>query len=231
MSDSVDRSVISPASSAKSTSFASFSASDTPLILVETAFFASAAGLFFLVNYYFPIGPIRLSFPIPIILAYVRWGFRSAWMTALVASLLLSILMGPTRSVFFVMPYALLGVSLGYFWQRSVHWSVALAVGAGIGTIGSLFRIWLVSVLVGEDLWRYLIVQTTGLIDWALAKLGFLPQPDAQLIQSLAIAIIVLSNVVYVFILHLTTWFLFERLGHAILPPPRWIRVILDLET
>src|SRR5579883_2874684 len=44
-----------------------------PLVMVETAFLASAASLVFLVNYYFPIGPLlRLFFSIPISLTYLR---------------------------------------------------------------------------------------------------------------------------------------------------------------
>ncbi|MCZ8160544.1 MAG: DUF2232 domain-containing protein, partial [Microcystis sp. LE19-196.1B] len=61
------------------------------LITVETAFLASATSLIWLIDYYFPLGPLlRVFFPIPVALAYLRWGARCAWMTALVSSLLLS---------------------------------------------------------------------------------------------------------------------------------------------
>ena len=57
----------------------------SPLVMVETAFLASAASLIWLVNFYFPIGPfLRIFFPIPIALIYLRWGARAAWMGALV---------------------------------------------------------------------------------------------------------------------------------------------------
>ncbi|MDJ0561605.1 MAG: DUF2232 domain-containing protein, partial [Microcystis sp. M53599_WE4] len=75
------------------------------LITVETAFLASATSLIWLIDYYFPLGPLlRVFFPIPIALAYLRWGARCASMTALVSSLLLSVLMGPTRSIVFLIP-------------------------------------------------------------------------------------------------------------------------------
>ena len=73
-----------------------------PLPLVETAFLASAASLMWLINMYFPPGPLlRILFPLPIALVYLRWNLRSAWMAAVVSGLLLTILLGPTRSIFF----------------------------------------------------------------------------------------------------------------------------------
>ncbi|XGB41003.1 MAG: hypothetical protein LVS60_11490 [Nodosilinea sp. LVE1205-7] len=67
-----------------------------PLVMVETAFLASTAALIWLVNTYFPPGPIlRILFPLPVALVYLRWGARAAWMTALVTGLLLAVLMGP----------------------------------------------------------------------------------------------------------------------------------------
>ena len=72
------------------------------LEMVETAFLASTGSLIWLINYYFPLGPIlKMFFPIPIALVYLRRGFRASWMAALVSVLLLSVLMGPTRSIIF----------------------------------------------------------------------------------------------------------------------------------
>ena len=70
-----------------------------PIVLVETAFLASAAALIWLINFYFPIGPIMLLFPLPMTLIYLRWGNRPAGMTILISMLLISVLMGPLRSV------------------------------------------------------------------------------------------------------------------------------------
>ena len=56
------------------------------LVTVETAFLASTASLIWLINYFFPLGPVlRIFFPIPTALAYLRWNSRAAWMTALVS--------------------------------------------------------------------------------------------------------------------------------------------------
>ncbi|MCY7285958.1 MAG: DUF2232 domain-containing protein, partial [Cyanobacteria bacterium CAN_BIN43] len=50
-----------------------------PLAMVETAFLASTASLLWMVSYYLSIGPwVRILFPTPIALVYLRWGARAA---------------------------------------------------------------------------------------------------------------------------------------------------------
>ncbi|MEM1368795.1 MAG: DUF2232 domain-containing protein, partial [Cyanobacteria bacterium P01_H01_bin.15] len=76
------------------------------LTLTETAFLASAGALVWLINYYFPLGPVlRVFFSVPVALIFLRRGMRAAWMGALVTTLLLTVLMGPARSIIFLMPY------------------------------------------------------------------------------------------------------------------------------
>src|SRR4028119_257461 len=133
-----------------------------PLAMVETAFLASTSSLIWLINYYFPLGPLlRMFFPIPIALVYLRWGNRASWMAALVSGLLLSVLMGPTRSVLFVIPFGLMGVQLGAMWRRGTSWLFSISTGTLLGTLGFFFRFWLLSILLGEDLWVYVMSQIT----------------------------------------------------------------------
>lgn len=201
------------------------------VIVVETAFLASTASLIWLINYYFPLGPLlKIFFPIPIALICLRRGLRASWMAALVSGLLLSVLMGPTRSIVFLMPYGLMGVQLGVCWLRRANWSISILIGSLIGTFGLFFRFWLFSVLLGEDLWIYVITQITELIDWIFLKLGLLAQPSFLLIQLLAIAMIVINNLVYLFAVHLVALILLDRLGNPISRPPQWVQVILDYE-
>ncbi|WP_448571765.1 DUF2232 domain-containing protein, partial [Trichothermofontia sp.] len=203
-----------------------------PLSLVETAFLASTASLIWLVNYYFPIGPLlRIFFPLPITLVYLRWGQRATWMATLVSGLLLSVLMGPTRSILFIVPYGLLGVLLGWLWRNAVNWWVAIALGTLLNTVGFFFRIWLVSILLGDDLWAYSMVQIANLAEWIFTKLGLLAQPDLWVIQAIAVAVILINSVIYLFVVHLAAWLLLERLGSSIPAPPEWVQVLLDVET
>ena len=207
-----------------------------PLAMVETAFLASTAALIWLVNTYFPPGPIlRMLFPLPMALVYLRWGPRAAWMSALVSGLLLSVLMGPPRSLLFLIPYALLGVQLGFFWVRRASWYVSIAVGALLGTVGFFFRLWLSSLLVGEDLWVYLTTQVTQTLNWGLERLvglgvldvGVLGQANVEAVQLLALVSVMASNIVYLFTVHLAAWLLLGRLGAKIPAPPGWVQDLL----
>jgi uncharacterized protein YybS (DUF2232 family) len=203
-----------------------------PIVLVETAFLASAASLIWFVNFYFPMGPLlQIFFPTPIALVYLRSGKRAAWMAALISGLLLTILMGPPRSIQFVVPYGLMGVLLGYLWRRNASWGWSIFLGTGLATIGSFFRIWLVSLLLGDDLWTYSTIQVTGFLDWLFTNLGFLTQPSLPLVQLMAVGLIVLRNFVYLFIVHVVAWFLLDRLGDHIPNPPKWVQTLFEMES
>lgn len=202
-----------------------------PLAMVETAFLASTASLIWLINYYFPLGPLlRMFFPIPIALVYLRWGSRASWMSALVSGLLLSVLMGPTRSILFFIPFGIMGVQLGAMWRRGTSWIVSINTGALLGTIGFFFRFWLLSILLGEDLWIYIMNQITEFLEWFFIKLGWLAQPNLTLIQALAILMIIVNNIVYLFVVHLVALLMLDRLGNPIPRPPNWVQVLLDYD-
>ncbi|TVP59730.1 MAG: DUF2232 domain-containing protein [Nodularia sp. (in: Bacteria)] len=204
---------------------------DAPLRMVETAFLASAASLIWFINFYFPLGPVlRIFFPVPIALVYLRWGKRAAWMAAVTSGLLLSVLMGPVRSLLFVMPFAFMGVLLGATWYRRVPWIVSITLGTLLGTLGVFFRLWLLSVLSGEDLWIYVINQVTELIEWAFLRLQLLASPSIFLIQIGAVVLIVINNFIYLFMVHLAAWLLLDRLGNPIPRPPQWVQVLMDYE-
>lgn len=201
----------------------------SPIMMVETAFLASASSLIWLVNSYFPMGPVlQIFFPVPIALVYLRWGNRAAWMGALVSGLLLSVLVGPPRSIQFIIPFGLLGVLLGVLWYRRVPWAVSIPMGGLLSVLGDFFRLWLGSILLGEDLWLYGTVQATNFLEWIFTRLGLLLQPSLEVIQIAVFLIIVIRSVVYILMVHLVAWYLFDRLNTPIPRPPRWLQVIFD---
>jgi uncharacterized protein YybS (DUF2232 family) len=201
------------------------------LVMVETAFLASTASLIWLINYYFPLGPLlKIFFPIPIALVYLRRGPRAAWMSALVSGLLLSVLMGPTRSIIFIMPYGLMGVQLGALWSKGADWFWSILMGTLIGAFGFFFRFWLFSILLGEDLWLYVITQITEFLDWVFLQLGLLAQPSFWLIQLIAIVTIFINSLVYIFVVHLVALLMLDRLKNPIPRPPEWVTVLFDYE-
>lgn len=199
--------------------------------MVESAFLASTASLIWLINYYFPLGPVlTVFFPLPLALVYLRWGIKTALKSVIAAGLLLSVLMGPTRSIVFLIPYGLMSLQLGFCWQRRTPWLFSIVSGALIGTFGFFFRFWLFSILLGEDLWRYVIVQITNFLDWFFLKLNLLAQPDFMLVQGLAVGMILVNSLIYLTVVHLVALLVLDRLGNPIPRPPRWVSVILDYE-
>ena len=200
-----------------------------PREMVETAFLASTTAMLFLINYYFPLGPLlRMLFPLPTALAYLRWNSRAAWMAMIVTALLLAILMGPTRSIQYMIPHGLVGVTLGCLWKRNFPWSGSLSVATMIGSLGSAFQFVFVSILLGENVWTYSIVQVTGLLNWLLQLFGSLEQPDFATIQLFAIGAIIFSNFAYQLLVHFVAWIVLNRLGNPIPTPPKWIESLLS---
>lgn len=238
----VEASLSLPEPSKESTSPRSTSSTRTlppPLVMVETAFLASTAGLLWLVSYYLSIGPwMRILFPTPIALAYLRWGHRASWMTAIVSGLLLSVLMGPYLSILFFIPYGLLGVHLGAMWKRQSPWFPSIATGTLIATSGFFFRLWLLSIFLGEDLWAYLTNRIADFIQWGLSKLidwgllgiDVLGQTNVTTVQLMTVAVVLCSDFVYLFTVHLAAWLLLERLGNPIPDPPHWVQVLMEEE-
>lgn len=203
----------------------------SPIPMVETAFLASTASLIWFANYYFPMGPVlRVFFPLPIALLYLRWGKREAWMGALTSLLLLTVLMGPTRSIIYLIPYGWMGVVIGGLWKRGANWFVSIGIGAIIGSFGFFFRYWLLSILLGRDLWVYATTQITELAEWIFIKLGILAQPSLTLVQILAIVMVVVNSAIYLFVVHLVALLLLDRLKSPIPRPPAWVQVLLDYE-
>lgn len=201
------------------------------VVMVETAFLASAAGLIFLINFYFPPGPLlRLVFPLPIALVYLRRGQRACGMSLLCVGLLLSILMGPTRSILYVMPYGVMGMQLGAFWRKGMGWGLSVLTGAIIGAFGFFFRFWLLSIFLGEDLWVYVTAQMTQFLEWGFLQLGLLAQPSLWLVQAIALGTVILNSIIYVFAVHLVSLLILNRLGNPIPSPPRWVQVILNTD-
>jgi uncharacterized protein YybS (DUF2232 family) len=200
---------------------------------VETAFLASTSALVWLLTIYFtPTEPVlRLFFPLPVALAVLRWDVRTGRMTLLVSTLLLTLLLGPTRSILYLLPYGLLGLWLGGLWQRRASWYLSTLVGTAIGTCGLIFQLLLSSLLVGENVWAYIILQLTGfvnwLLDWSLGWLGLQLVAPAWLVQLAMVGFVGLNSLVYAFTVHLVAALVMERLRYPLPKPPRWVQHLL----
>jgi uncharacterized protein YybS (DUF2232 family) len=102
--------------------------------------------------------------------------------------------------------------------------------GGLLGAFGLFFRFWLFSILLGENLWLYVITQATNFIDWIFTQLGILAKPTLLQVQSIAVVGIFVNSLLYLFAVHLVALLVLDRLGNPISRPPKWVQVILDYE-
>lgn len=204
----------------------------TPLHLVEAAFLSSTAVLVWLFSYS-PLGPImRLFFPMPVALGIMRWDLRTGAMTLTVSTLLLSILLGPTRSILYLIPYGVMGFWCGYLWRQDRSWYLSTLTGALISTLGLVFQFLLSSVLVGENLWAYLTIQLTNItnavLDFTLSRFGIYWVASSLTLQIAVVVFIALNSIIYVFTVHLVAALVMERLRCPLPDPPQWVQFLLE---
>jgi uncharacterized protein YybS (DUF2232 family) len=200
--------------------------------LVETAFLASTTALMTLVSFYIqPFWAIlRIFFAIPVALAFMRWNRRTAWMTCIVSTLLLAVLLGPPRALQFLMPFGLLGVLLGYLWKRRMPWWVSIGWGTLLGLGGQFFQIGLLSILSGDNLWLYANQQGTSLFNWLMGVFGWMLEANIVAVQALVVCLYLLNALIYNFTVHLVAYLLFERMGTPIPDPPEWVQVLVEYQ-
>ena len=125
------------------------------LKIMEASYLAAASSLIWVALYYLPVGGalFRLALPLPLALLQVRRGSSSGFEGVCLAGLLLIALMGPVRGPLILFPYGLLALWLGWSWLKGLSWWISWCGGVFIGTIGFLIRVFLLSFLVGENLW------------------------------------------------------------------------------
>lgn len=194
---------------------------------VETAFLASTAALLWLLSFTPLLPLVRLLFPLPVALAVLRWDPRTGAMTVAVATLLLTLLIGPTRSVLYCMPYGILGWQCGRLWRQQRSWYRSLADSTLLMTLGLIFQLSLSSLLVGENLWSYVTLQLTGLTNGLLSWLGLEVVAPLLLVQGVIVGFIAFNSLIYALTMHLIAAMLMERLQCPLPLPPPWLMALL----
>jgi uncharacterized protein YybS (DUF2232 family) len=200
--------------------------------LVETAYLAAATALLWAALYYLPVGGalFRLALPLPLALLLLRQGWRCGWEGAVVASLLLVALMGPIRGPLVLFPYGLLALWLGLGWRRGWSWWLTWGVGLLIGTAGFLVRVAVLSVLLGENLWVLITTAAAGLLERLGEVLSLGGGPDLLQVQLMALALVLVQNLIYVLALHAVAYWIFPRLQAPISEPPPQLRALVALD-
>ena len=202
------------------------------LQLVEGAYLAATTGLIWLALYYLPVGGalFRLALPLPLALLQLRRGGKAGAEGLVLAVLLLTALMGPVRGPLLLFPYGLLSLWLGWSWYRGQSWWVSWGVGIVLGTVGFLVRLVVLSLLVGENLWVLITRAGAGLLDRLIAVLNLSISADLSAVQLMALALVVVQEVVYVLSLHALAFWIFPRLGSSVPAPPRLLHGLVALD-
>ena len=200
--------------------------------LVEGAYLAATTGLIWLALYYLPVGGalFRLALPLPIALLQLRRGGRSGVEGLLLSVLLMTALMGPVRGPLLLFPYGILALWLGCCWGRGFSWWLSWSVGVVLGTLGFLIRVLVLSLLVGENLWVVITRAGAGMLERVITLLHLPISADLGSVQLMALALVVLQELIYVLSLHALAFWIFPRLRSSIPGPPRLLHGLVALD-
>jgi len=200
--------------------------------LMDSAYLAAATALLWLALYYLPVGgPLfRLALPLPLALLQLRHGWRCAVEGLVVTALLLLALMGPIRGPLVLFPYGFLALWLGWGWRRRASWWLTIAVGGVIGAAGFLVRLAVLSLMLGDNLWVVITAAAAGLLERISATLGLGGAIDLAQVQLLALALVLVQNLMVVLVLHAVAYWIFPRLQAPISEPPPALRALVALD-
>ena len=172
--------------------------------IVESSYLAAATALIWIALYYLPIGGavFRLALPLPLALLQIRRGVKTGIEGVTICVMLLIALMGPLRGPLVLFPYGLLSLWLGYCWEKGWNWWLSWSVGVSIGTMGFLVRVFVLSLLVGENLWVILTRAGAGLLEKGIDIFNLSFTPDMRQVQIVALCLIITQEIIYVLCLH-----------------------------
>ena len=208
-----------------------FSKKNEALKIIEPSYLASLSSLLWIALYYLPIGGalLRLILPLPIILLHLRRGTKAASDGLIIQFLLLLVLMGPIRGTLFLFPYGILAFWLGWSWFKEKNWWLSWSLGCIFGTLGFFIRVFVLSTLVGDNLWIIITRASYGLIDKFIELFSLPFSPSIRIIQLVAILLIVFQEMIYVLTIHILAYSLFPRLNSNIPDPPKILNGLVDL--
>tara|TARA_B100000579_G_scaffold291665_1_gene242243 strand:+ start:1019 stop:1705 length:687 start_codon:yes stop_codon:yes gene_type:complete len=203
------------------------------LKIVESSYLAAATSLIWIALYYLPIGGavFRLALPLPLALLQIRRGLKTGFEGVIICVMLLTALMGPLRGPLVLFPYGLLSLWLGYSWQKGWNWWLSWSIGVAIGTMGFLVRVFVLSILVGENLWVIITRAGAALIEKGIDVFNLPFNPDMTQVQMVALFLIITQEIVYVLCLHAFAYWIFPRLKSSMPEPPALLENLISLES
>ena len=179
-----------------------------------------------------PIGGafFRLALPLPLVLLQIRRGAKTGIEGVTICVMLLTALMGPLRGPLVLFPYGFLALWLGYSWNKGWNWWLSWSVGVAIGTMGFLVRVFVLSILVGENLWVIITRAGASLLEKGIDFLNLPFIPNTTQVQIVALCLVITQEIVYVLCLHALAYWIFPRLKSCIPEPPALLENLISLE-
>ena len=201
--------------------------------IVESSYLASATSLIWIALYYLPIGGavFRLALPLPLALLQIRRGVKTGVDGVVISVLLLTALMGPLRGPLVLFPYGFLSLWLGYSWNKGWNWWLSWSVGVAIGTMGFLVRVFVLSILVGENLWVIITRAGASLLEKGIDIFNLPFNPDMTAVQIVALFLVITQEIVYVLCLHALAYWIFPRLKSFMPEPPALLENLISIES
>lgn len=207
----------------------------SPRPLVEGAMLAAVAVVLVLLGNYLPLlGPFLLfAWPLPIVVIFVRHGWRVALLTVIVAWLLLTAFIGPVGALLDSIVLGSLGLALGWAAFRGLDAAGSVLAGT-VAVIGSLFAsLGLSRLFFHEDVLQQtqsMLNQTVqsavtlytraGVPPQALAQMRATLQSVASLLPVVLPVLIILTSVAYALIAFLIARRVLVRLGQSVADLP-----------
>ena len=200
--------------------------------MMEISYLSAASALIWICLYYLPIGGsiFRLALPLPISLLQVRRGANSAVEGVSLMVVLLFVLMGPVRGPLVLFPYGLLSIWLGWAWRKRISWWISWCGGVLIGVCSFFVRVIVLSLLVGENLWVIITRAGAGVLENVLNLLSLPIMPDMTQVQVVAILLVIVQELIYVFALHAIAFWVFPRLRAQMPSPPQLLNGLIALD-
>ena len=203
------------------------------LQIVEASYLAAATSLIWIALYYLPIGGafFRLALPLPLSLLQIRRGVKTGIEGVTICVMLLTALMGPLRGPLVLFPYGFLALWLGYSWRKGWNWWLSWSFGVVIGTMGFLVRVFVLSILVGENLWVIITRAGAALLEKGIDIFNLPFTPDMTQVQIVALCLVITQEIIYVLCLHALAYWIFPRLKSFMPEPPSLLENLISLES
>ena len=199
--------------------------------LVEGALLAALTVVLILAGLYIPVlGMVALFlWPIPVLVIYLRHGFRAALLTLVVAGLVLSTFVGPVAGATTVVSLGTLALAFGFGASRRMSAGAILALGTGAALVSMVITLsislWVMHINVFEvdqrlmqDSMTYALnfYSRVGVSAETLQPLRDMLDASFQLIPLIVPAIVILAACMTAIINYLVAAAVLKRLGHEL---------------